>query len=63
MKKKPAISVDGADAAIEDTVVLPAEIPTGFYTFGYFAMKYLVVKAYKGYYKMIGITLHNFVWT
>jgi hypothetical protein len=49
-KKKPSISVDGADAAtaIDDTVALPTDIPTGFYTFGYFAMKYLVVKAYKG---------------
>ena len=48
LKKKSAISIDGADAALEDTTVMPAEVPTGFFTFGYFAMKYLVVKAFKG---------------
>jgi hypothetical protein len=48
LKKKSAISIDGADAALEDITVMPAEVPTGFFTFGYFAMKYLVVKAFKG---------------
>ena len=47
-KKKPSLPVDGADEVVEDTAVLSAEIPPGFFTFGYFAMKYLVVKAYKG---------------
>ena len=48
LKKKPAISVDGAVTAIEETVITSTEIPLGFYTFGYFAMKYLVVKSYRG---------------
>ena len=48
LKKKPPISVDGADSSIEDTVVLPIEIPTGYFTFGFFAMKYLAVKAFRG---------------
>lgn len=52
LKKKIAIVVDG----LPDTAADPpppvsttsADIPTGLFTFGYIAMKYLVVKAYKG---------------
>ena len=29
-------------------MIVAGDIPTGFFTFGYFAMKHLVVKAYKG---------------
>lgn len=49
-KKKPSIIVDGADETVEDTPILSTDIPQGFFTFGYFAMKYLVVKAHKGKY-------------
>jgi hypothetical protein len=40
--------VDGAEDIIEESVIMATEIPSGFFTFGYFAMKYLVVKAHKG---------------
>ena len=54
-KKKGPIVVDDSDEVVEE--LIPAisstsnEIPVGFFTFGYIAMKYLVVKAYKGKYK------------
>ena len=40
--------MDGAEDVAEAPVIMAADIPTGFFTFGYFAMKHLVVKAYKG---------------
>lgn len=52
-KRKPAIVVEGGVALtdVETPVavaVAQGEIPAGFFTFGFIAMKYLVVKAYKG---------------
>jgi hypothetical protein len=52
LKKKIAIVVDGPDEAVGESSSSdssgPNVIPAGFFTFGYIAMKYLIVKAYKG---------------
>jgi hypothetical protein len=52
LKKKIAIVVDGPSDTLEDPAPplakVSSEIPAGFFTFGYIAMKYLVIKAYKG---------------
>ena len=39
--------MDGAEDGPKAPVIMAADIPAGFFTFGYFAMKHLVVKAYK----------------
>lgn len=54
LKRKPVLLIDSENIVQEIVVqaeILPVvrvEIPVGFFTFGYVAMKYLVVKAYKG---------------
>ena len=50
LKKKPALLIEGDNTIteIEIPIVVSVDIPNGFFTFGYLAMKYLVVKAYKG---------------
>ena len=50
LKKKTALLVEGDDSIteIEIPIVASIDIPNGFFTFGYLAIKYLVVKAYEG---------------
>ena len=50
LKKKPALLIEGDNTITEIVIpiVVSVDIPNGFFTFGYLAMKYLVVKAYKG---------------
>lgn len=63
LKKKIAIVVDGPSDTIEDPAPpltsVSSEIPAGFFTFGYIAMKYLVIKAYKGKMKCFEASYEN----
>ena len=52
LKRKPALLIDMENVVPEIVVpeiaIVSVDIPIGFFTFGYLAMKYFVVKAYKG---------------
>lgn len=46
--KSSVISIDGTEPCQTEVKPTSSEVPNGFFTFGYIAMKYLIVKAYKG---------------